>query len=137
MNAFASPHAPMVSYEATTEAVTVTVRPTYLDDKSQPLARRFVFGYVVRIANDGAQEVQLMRRRWHIRDADGGVQEVEGEGVVGRQPMLAPGEAHTYQSFCVLPTFDGSMEGDYLMQRADGARFRAVIPRFFLRAMAN
>ncbi|OZC04409.1 Co2+/Mg2+ efflux protein ApaG [Rubricoccus marinus] len=127
----------MVSYEATTEAVTVTVRPAYLDGKSQPLARRFVFGYEVQIANAGAQEVQLLRRRWQIRDADGGVQEVQGEGVVGQQPVLAPGEAHTYRSFCVLPTFGGSMEGDYLMQRADGARFRAEIPRFFLRAMAN
>ena len=127
----------MVSYGATTEAVTVTVRPVYLDDKSEPLAGRFVFAYFVRIENAGAQEVQLLRRRWLIRDASGHVQEVEGQGVIGRQPVLAPGEAHAYHSFCVLPTFEGTMEGDYLMQREDGARFRAEIPRFHLRALAN
>ncbi|MEL6617165.1 MAG: Co2+/Mg2+ efflux protein ApaG [Bacteroidota bacterium] len=127
----------MVRYDATTEAVTVTVRPVYLDDKSQPLARRFVFAYSVRIENHGTEEVQLLRRRWTIRDGRGRVQEIEGDGVVGRQPTIAPGAAHEYQSFCVLPTFDGDMEGDYLMQRADGARFRAEIPRFYLRAMCN
>lgn len=127
----------MITYEATTEAVTVIVRPVYLDDKSEPLAKRFVFAYFVRIENDGSQEVQLLRRRWRIRDARGGVQEVEGDGVVGRQPRLPPGKAHAYQSFCVLPTFEGSMEGDYLMEREDGARFRAQIPRFYLAAMSN
>ena len=127
----------MVSYDATTEAVTVTVRPVYLDEKSEPLAGRFVFAYFVLIENEGLQEVQLLRRRWVIRDSRGHVQEVEGEGVIGQQPVLAPGEAHDYHSFCVLPTFEGTMEGDYLMQRADGARFRAEIPLFHLRALAN
>ena len=127
----------MPSYDATTDAVTVTVRPAYLDDKSDPVGGRFVFAYFVTIANDGPQEVQVLRRRWIIRDETGAVQEVEGEGVVGRQPIIAPGEAHEYHSFCALPTFTGSMEGDYLLQLADGARFRAEIPRFHLRALAN
>ena len=127
----------MVRYGATTEAVTVTVRPAYLDDKSDPLGQRFVFAYFVRIANGGDAEVQLLRRRWVIRDADGAVEEVEGDGVVGQQPVLAPGEAHEYHSFCVLPTFSGTMRGDYLMERPDGARFRAEIPEFHLRALAN
>jgi len=108
-----------------------------MDDRSEPLARRFVFAYTVKITNDSTHEVQLRRRRWVIRDDRGDMQEVEGEGVVGRQPTLVPGASHSYRSYCVLPTFGGSMEGDYLMQRADGARFRAEIPRFYLRAMAN
>ena len=127
----------MPTYGATTEAITVTVRPAYLDDKSDPVGKRFVFAYFVTIANDGPEEVQVLRRRWVIRDETGTVQEIEGEGVVGRTPTIAPGEAHEYHSFCVLPTFTGSMEGDYLLQRPDGARFRAEIPRFHLRALAN
>lgn len=127
----------MVSYDATTETVTVSVRPVYLDDKSDVVARRFVFAYFITIENHGFDEVQLLRRRWRIVDADGHVQEVEGAGVVGQQPTIGPGEAHEYHSFCVLRTFEGTMEGTYLMQREDGARFRAQIPRFYLRALAN
>ncbi|MEM6288964.1 MAG: Co2+/Mg2+ efflux protein ApaG [Bacteroidota bacterium] len=127
----------MVSYDATTETVTVSVRPVYLDDKSDVVERRFVFAYFVRIENHGPDEVQLLRRRWVITDASGHVQEVEGAGVIGRQPTIHPGETHEYHSFCVLKTFEGAMEGTYLMQREDGARFRAQIPRFHLRALAN
>ena len=127
----------MVAYDATTEAVTVTVRPVYLDEQSDPVARRFVFAYFVRIENGGTGEVQLRRRHWLIRDGSGRVQEVEGAGVVGQEPVLAPGEAHEYHSFCVLETFEGTMEGTYLMQRENGARFRAQIPLFHLRARAN
>jgi ApaG protein len=127
----------MVSYDATTEQVTVTVRPVYLDDRSDVLARRFVFAYFIEIANGGPAEVQLLRRHWVITDADGVVQEVEGAGVVGEQPVLAPGDVHRYTSYCVLKTFAGTMEGTYLMQRENGARFRVQIPRFDLRARAN
>lgn len=127
----------MVSYDATTETVTVTVRPVYLDDKSDPLARRFVFAYFVRVANHGPDEVQILRRRWVIADADGRRQEVEGAGVVGQQPTLAPGDAHEYHSFCVLQAFEGTMQGTYLMQREGGERFLAAIPRFHLCALAN
>ena len=127
----------MVSYDATTETVTVTVRPVYLDDKSDVLARRFVFAYFVRIENHGDDGVQLLRRQWAITDADGHVQHVEGAGVVGRQPTIAPGGVHEYHSFCVLPTFEGAMEGAYQMERAGGATFDAQIPRFHLRALAN
>lgn len=127
----------MLSYDATTEQVTVTVRPVYLDDRSDVLARQFVFAYAIEIANGGADEVQLLRRYWLITDADGQVEEVEGEGVVGQQPVLAPGDVHRYTSYCVLKTFEGTMEGTYLMQRESGARFRIQIPRFYLRARAN
>ncbi len=127
----------MVAYDATTERVTVTVRPVYLDEQSDPLARRFVFAYFVRIENGGTGEVQLLRRHWHIRDGHGKAQEVEGDGVVGQQPVIAPGGAHEYHSFCVLETFEGAMEGTYLLQRENGERFRAQIPLFHLRARAN
>ena len=127
----------MIQYDATTETVRVTVRPAYLDHRSDPLARRFVFAYTVRIENQGADEVQLLRRHWTITDSGGHVEDVEGPGVVGRQPVIGPGEAHEYQSFCVIETFEGAMEGTYLMQRANGARFRAQIPRFHLVARGN
>ncbi|HEX8384755.1 MAG TPA: Co2+/Mg2+ efflux protein ApaG [Rubricoccaceae bacterium] len=127
----------MVSYDATTETVTVTVRPVYLDDKSDVLAGRFVFAYFVRIENHGEDGVQLLRRQWAITDANGHVQHVEGAGVVGRQPTIAPGGVHEYHSFCVLPTFEGTMEGVYQMQRAGGAALDAQIPLFHLRALAN
>ena len=127
----------MISYAATTEAVEVSVRPVYLDAKSDAVERRFVFAYFVRIENHGDAPVRLLRRRWAITDARGVTEDVEGPGVVGQQPTIAPGEAHAYHSFCVLQTFDGSMAGTYLMERPDGERFRARIPRFHLRAMAN
>jgi ApaG protein len=127
----------MVSYDATTLMVTVSVRPVYLDGKSDVLGGRFVFAYFIRIENHGDDEVQLLRRRWQITDATGAVQEVEGAGVVGRQPVIAPGEVHEYHSYCVLPTFTGSMEGTFLMQRENGDRFQAQIPRFYLHAMSN
>lgn len=127
----------MVTYAATTADLTVTVRPVYLDEQSDLIEKRFVFGYVVRIENHGLQEAQLLRRHWIIRDANDHVQEVEGQGVIGKQPLIEPGGAHEYSSFCVLQTFEGSMEGTYLMQRANGARFRIAIPRFTLRAAAN
>ena len=127
----------MVSYDATTDTVHISVRPAYLDGKSDAIERRFVFAYFVRIENHGEGEVQLLRRHWTITDAQGHVQEVEGEGVIGQQPIIEPGEDHEYHSFCVLRTFEGSMEGTYLMQREDGSRFKAQIPRFFLRALTN
>ena len=127
----------MSPYEATTEEVTVRVRPVYLDAHSDVLARRFAFAYFVRVENDGPEPVRLLRRQWVIRDGSGRVQEVEGEGVVGRQPRIAPGAAHDYHSFCVLEAMEGSMEGAYLMERADGSQFLAQIPRFHLRARAN
>ena len=125
------------AYTATTADITIRVRPIYLDGQSDILARKFVFAYFVRIENHGADPVQLLRRHWFISHAGGRVEEVEGEGVVGKQPIIAPGEAHEYNSFCILETFEGSMEGTYLMQRGQGEYYRVAIPRFTLRAMAN
>ena len=127
----------MQTYIATTESITVSVRPIYLDGQSDPMARKFVFAYYVRIWNEGTEDVQLLRRHWVIRDSRGDVKEVDGEGVVGRQPKIAVGEAHEYSSFCVLETFEGSMEGSYTMQREGGDELTVVIPKFTLRAAAN
>lgn len=127
----------MVAYEATTASIKVTVRPVYLDAQSDILAGRFVFGYFVRIENHGDEEVQLLRRHWIITDAAGKVEEVEGEGVIGLQPVIAPGAEHTYSSYSVLATFEGTMEGTYLMQRPNGERFRVSIPLFHLAAAVN
>jgi ApaG protein len=127
----------MIPYTAVTEGIAITVHVVYLDGESDAMKRRFAFGYQVRIENQTEAEVQLLRRRWVINDGDGRVKEVEGEGVVGQQPVIAPGESHSYQSFCVIPTFEGSMTGTYLMQRASGERFRAQIPRFFLAARTS
>lgn len=127
----------MTTYTETTENITVFVQPMYLDGQSDVMAKRFVFAYFVRIENNGADEVQLIRRHWYIRDATGESKEVEGEGVVGRQPLIAPGSAHEYNSYCVLETFEGTMEGSYLMLRSNGETFRVTIPRFILRAAAN
>ena len=127
----------MTTYTETTENITVFVQPMYLDGQSDIMAKRFVFAYFVRIENNGPDEVQLLRRHWFIRDSTGESKEVEGEGVVGRQPLIEPGNAHEYNSYCVLETFEGTMEGTYLMLRPNGETFRVSIPRFVLRAAAN
>jgi ApaG protein len=124
-------------FVATTEDITVTVRPVYLDGQSDMIQKKFVFAYFIRIENNSVDRVQLLRRHWYIHQSSGKVEEVDGEGVVGKQPMLAPGEVHEYNSYCVLETFEGSMEGTYLMRRSNGEMFNVTIPRFVLRAAAN
>ena len=117
--------------------VRVTVRPWYLAAQSQPAMGRFVFGYHIRIENVGDGPVQLLTRYWLIKDSNGDDTIVEGEGVVGEQPVIAPFRAHEYQSYCVLKSPTGSMEGRYTFVRADGSRFEAEIPRFELDAGAT
>ncbi len=127
----------MIPYSAVTHDVQVTVRPVYLDGQSNVIGRRFVFGYFVRIENNGLEDIQLMRRHWFITDETGSVQEVEGEGVIGKQPVIAPGESHEYNSYCVLETFTGYMEGNYTMEKGRGERIKVDIPRFDLKAGVN
>jgi ApaG protein len=127
----------MQPYEATTERITISVRPIYLDGQSDVIGKKFVFAYFIRIENNSTQPVQLLRRHWFIRNAVDALREVEGEGVVGQQPVIQPGKAHEYNSYCVLDTFEGNMEGTYLMRRPNGELFYVVVPRFTLRAMAN
>jgi ApaG protein len=127
----------MQTYVATTEEITVSVRPVYLDGQSNSIERKFVFAYFIRIENNSRGEVQLLRRHWFITNSNGDVQEVEGEGVIGQQPKIPTGGIHEYSSFSVLETFEGSMAGTYLMERRGGEQFSVTIPRFVLRAAAN
>lgn len=127
----------MTTYTATTEGIRITVQPVYLDGQSDVLQRKFVFAYFIRIENGSSQTVQLMRRHWFIRHSSGRIEEVEGEGVVGKQPTIRPESSHEYNSYCILETMEGTMEGTYLMKRENGEIFRVTIPKFTLRAMGN
>lgn len=127
----------MTTYTATTEGIRITVQPVYLDGQSDVLQRKFVFAYFIRVENHSSQAVQLTRRHWFIHHSSGRVEEVEGEGVVGKQPTIRPGKFHEYNSYCILETLEGTMEGTYLMQRENGELFRTTIPKFTLRAMGN
>jgi ApaG protein len=117
---------------AITNGIRVTVSSNYIPAQSAPKARRYVFAYTVRIANEGTEAAQLKSRHWIITDGNGKVEQVRGPGVVGEQPMLKPGEHFEYTSGCVLETPRGSMEGTYQMVRADGSQFDATIAPFAL-----
>ncbi len=121
-------------YYKESHGIRITVRPVYLRDQSEPSAGHYVFAYFVRIENVGRQSAQLMSRRWLIHDSAGEDTEVKGEGVVGEQPVVPPGEVHEYQSFCILKSGEGFMEGHYEFVRPDSTTFRAEIPRFRLSA---
>ncbi len=120
-----------------TDGIRVTADPRFLPGESDPRVPRYVFAYRIRIENVGAQAATLRWRHWHIHDPVAGDSEVQGEGVVGEQPRLEPGNVHEYQSFCVLRGPDGHMEGYYLLERPDGTTVRAAIPRFTLSALAG
>ena len=119
-------------YTATTHNITVTVMTEYLPEQSQPESSRYVWAYHVRIRNDGNTKVQLVSRYWKIIDAQGGVQEVRGPGVVGLQPVIRPGEEFTYNSGTHLSTPGGMMMGNYSMEAKDGAAMQVDIPAFSL-----
>lgn len=121
-------------YYKCTDGIRVTVRPVFLPERSHAPKQQFVFAYFVRIENIGTESAQLRSRRWLIHDSIGEETVVEGEGVVGEQPLLACGQVHEYQSFCVLKSPGGWMEGQYFFQRTDGSMFPAEIPRFHLAA---
>ena len=112
--------------------IMVTVKPEYAPEHSDPEQERFVFIYYITIQNRGAQTVQLISRHWVISDANGKSIEVRGDGVIGEQPVLAPGDEHFYSSFCVLETHVGCMQGSYMMLGEDGQYFDAPIPAFTL-----
>ncbi len=117
----------------TTQGVTVSVTTNYLPDYSSPTQEHFVFAYKIMIHNNSDLTVKLLRRHWHIHDASSPVREVEGEGVVGRQPVLEPGQSHHYMSGCNLKSGVGKMRGTYLMERvANGQEFNVEIPEFTL-----
>ena len=110
----------------------IEVATRFLDDQSVPEEGRYVFAYTVHIRNDGKVPAQLLGRRWLITDGNGKVQEVVGEGVVGEQPWLRPGEGFEYTSGAVLETDIGTMRGSYDVLADDGTRFAAPIPPFTL-----
>jgi ApaG protein len=120
-------------YEATTDGIKVTVRPMFLEEQSEPVESHYVWAYHVTIENLGERTVQLVNRYWRITDAKGIVQEVRGPGVVGEQPVLAPGEAFEYTSGTPLTTPSGVMMGAYEMEGPDGAMFDVAVPAFSLR----
>lgn len=123
----------MTPYVATTRGVRVSVQPFFLEDQSEPALGRFVWAYRVEISNLGRTEVQLLRRTWLITDGQGRTQRVHGEGVVGAQPVLDPGESFTYTSGTPLPTPSGFMRGLYhMVETATGESFDAVVPPFSL-----
>ena len=119
-------------YEAETEGVVVRVRPSYLAGQSDPEGGRWVWAYQIEIENRSDAPVQLLARHWTITDANGSVEEVRGPGVVGEQPVIAPGERYAYASGCPLGTSSGSMSGAYYMTDERGRAFEAKIPAFSL-----
>ena len=119
-------------YSSTTSSIKVSVDPVYLDDQSDPEDFHYVWAYHVKIENLGEDTVQLLRRHWNITDSKGRTQEVRGEGVVGEQPRLKPGQGFRYTSGAVLETPVGTMQGSYQMVGQDGSQFDAQIPVFRL-----
>lgn len=116
-----------------TEGVKVSVETIYQPEYSNPANDHFMFAYKINIENVGNHSVQLMRRHWHIFDSNGTQREVEGEGVVGLQPVIEPGQSHEYVSGCNLKTDMGSMKGEYQMLRLyDETLFDVTIPEFYL-----
>ena len=119
-------------YKATTRAIQVTVLPQYLPDQSEPEKSQFVWAYTVRIENGGDVAVQLRSRHWKITDGLGRLQEVKGPGVVGKTPLLHPGEVFEYTSGTPLSTPSGIMGGTYQMVDEAGVKFDIEIPTFSL-----
>lgn len=124
-------------YTSITKNILVTVQPVYLDGQSSWMEKKFTFAYFIKITNNSNSTVKLLRRHWFINDGDNSVKEVEGDGVVGKQPTLKPGKSHEYNSFCILENMEGSMEGTYLLVGKNGEEFKISIPKFTLRANAN
>ena len=119
-------------YRSVTRNIEVMVRPEYLADRSSPATGEYFWAYTIEITNRGDETVQLRTRHWRITDGMGRKQEVRGPGVVGKQPVLGPGETFSYTSGCPLSTPDGTMQGTYTMVTSDGETFGADIPAFSL-----
>ncbi len=119
-------------YEAITRGIRIRVEPQYLEDQSAPEESRYFWAYTIVIANEGERSVQLRSRHWRITDANGRTEEVRGPGVVGKTPVLAPGESFTYTSGCPLTTPSGIMVGSYRMTDDNGRPFDVAVPAFSL-----
>jgi ApaG protein len=121
-------------YEQATEGIRVRVQPNFSLSDSDPGEGTFVFSYEIEMSNEGEMPARLLFRHWLIHDAGGDDTEVDGEGVVGEQPLLDPGDRHGYRSYCVLNSPAGYMEGYYTFVRPGGETFRVAVPRFNLTA---
>ncbi|MEY2927121.1 MAG: Co2+/Mg2+ efflux protein ApaG [Pseudomonadota bacterium] len=134
MDTIASSMKALFPYAAETRGLVVRVSVNFLPEQSDPGRGRWFWAYHIRIENEGDMAVQLLSRRWLIRDARGAEHRVEGEGVVGDQPVLKPGGSYDYVSGCPLGTSSGSMAGSYQMIGEDGSRFDIAVPGFALKA---
>ena len=112
--------------------IRVDVETSYLDEQSDPRESRYVFSYTITIRNEGQVPARLLTRHWIITDANGNVKETRGDGVVGEQPYLKPGQGFRYSSGAVIETPVGTMQGSYQMVADDGTHFDAAIPEFTL-----
>jgi len=119
-------------YRAVTRNIEVTVEPNFLPEKSSAENGRYFWSYTIVITNSGDETVQLKNRHWIITDASGRQEHVRGEGVIGEQPVLAPGERFEYTSGVPLPTASGFMAGSYEMESESGERFEIEVPAFSL-----
>jgi len=117
-------------FKDTTEDITVSVLPVFIDERSDPEKSQYFWAYRVIIENNSRVTFQLLSRYWKITDGEGRVEEVEGEGVVGLQPEIKPGESFTYTSGCPLNSPSGIMEGHYIVQTKDGETLQVMIPAF-------
>lgn len=127
----------LFQHSATTDGITVRVAVNFLPEQSQPEASKWFWVYHIRIENAAHESVQLISRHWRVTDGAGLVAHVDGDGVVGEQPVLRPGDSHDYVSGCPLDTNFGSMEGFYTFHREDGSPFEVRIPFFPLAAPAT
>ena len=114
--------------------IAVVPKASYVEDQSDPSKNQYVFAYTITVTNSGTVPAQLISRHWIITDGVGHTEEVQGEGVVGEQPVLAPGESFQYSSWCPLKTPTGRMHGTYQMARANGSQFDIEIAPFALKA---
>jgi ApaG protein len=112
--------------------IVIEVETRYVERESDPAQKRFVFAYTITITNSGDAPAQLLNRHWYITDGNGEVREVQGPGVVGKQPRIVPTQSFRYTSAAILPTPVGTMHGEYEFQRDDGATFFVPIPAFAL-----
>lgn len=115
----------------------VSAKPSYVEEQSDPVHQKFVWSYEISIANQSEEDVQLLKRHWIITDMTGKVEEVQGVGVVGLQPLIKTGKVFSYTSFCKLNTPQGTMEGHYILQNLDEEQFKIEIPKFILSAPSD
>ena len=114
--------------------IKVVVKPVFVEDASDLIVSKYVFVYFIQIENLGEVPVKLLRRHWVISDSIGETHQVDGDGVIGRQPLIEPGKSHQYNSYSVLKSMIGTMEGHYEMQKPNGELIQVKIPKFLLRS---